>query len=182
MTNQTASDFNLLATIGNHIREELEAKDDSWKGSPFAWVKNLPPASKGKLGARLIASWCAARGLRIDSSPDSEADLMVNGHRAEIKFSTLWKTGIYKYQQIRDQNYEYVIALGISPHEAHCWVISKNILRKHVIGHKPQHKGAKGTDTFWFDVDPTNPPPWLDDLGGTLDEALPILKSLSRKR
>lgn len=177
-----SSDFELLASIGNHIREELEANDEVWKDSKFAWVKNLPPASKGKLGARLISAWCAARGLRIDSSPDSEADLVVNGHRAEIKFSTLWKTGIYKFQQIRDQNYEYVIALGISPGEAHCWVISKSVLKEHVIGHQPQHTGSAGTETFWFEVDPSSPPDWLDGLGGKLDEALPILKGLSRRR
>ncbi len=177
-----SSDFELLASIGNHIRAELEARDELWQGSPFGWIRNLPPASKGKLGARLISAWCAARGLRIDSSPDPEADLIINGHRAEIKFSTLWKTGIYKFQQIRDQNYEYVIALGISPREAHCWVISKKFLEDYVIGHQPQHKGASGTDTFWFGVNPVNPPEWLTGLGGTLDEALPVLKGLSRKK
>ncbi|MBN2501481.1 MAG: hypothetical protein JXB38_11930 [Anaerolineales bacterium] len=176
------SDFDLLTSIGNHIRQELESQDEAWKGSPFIWVKSLAPAAKGKLGARLVSAWCAAKGLRIDSSPDSEADLVINGHRAEIKFSTLWRSGVYKFQQIRDQNYEYLVALGISPFEAHCWVISKKILENYVIGHKPQHKGASGTDTFWFEVDPNSPPGWLSGLGGSLDEAFVVLKGLSRKR
>lgn len=177
-----SSDFELLASIGNHIREELESKNEAWKDSPFEWVKSLPPGSKGKLGARLVSAWSAAKGLKIDSSPDSDADLLINGHRAEIKFSTLWAAGGYKFQQIRDQNYEYLIALGISPHDAHCWVISKDILKKHVIGHKPQHTGAKGTETFWFGVEPSDPPEWLSGLGGTLDEAFSVLKGLSRKK
>jgi len=72
-------------------------------------VLTLPSGSKGKLGKRLVYQWCALKGLSIDSSPDSEADMLINGHRVEIKFSTLWKTGIYKFQQIRDQNYEYCV-------------------------------------------------------------------------
>lgn len=177
-----STDFDLLASIGNHIREELESKNEAWKDSPFGWVKGLPPGSKGKLGARLVSAWSAAKGLKIDSSPDSDADLLINGHRAEIKFSTLWTAGGYKFQQIRDQNYEYLVALGISPHEAHCWVISKAILKQFVIGHKPQHTGAGGTETFWFGVDPDAPPEWLTGLGGTLDEAFVVLKGLSRKK
>ena len=97
----------------------------------------------------------------------------------EIKFSTLWKKGIYRFQQIRDQNYEYAVCLGISPQEAHCWVISKVLLLDHVIGHTPQHRGGLGTDTFWFSVDPNNPPDWLVDCGGSLDEAFRVLRSLS---
>ena len=81
--------FDLLATIGNHIRPEFESKDTDWSDSPFEWVKTLPAASKGKFGTRLIAAWSAANGLKIDSSPDSDADLLINGHRTEIKFSTL---------------------------------------------------------------------------------------------
>jgi hypothetical protein len=46
--------------------------------------------------------------------------MLINGHRVEIKFSTLWQEGIYNFQQIRDQNYEYAVCLGISPFEAHC--------------------------------------------------------------
>ena len=31
----------------------------------------------------------------------------------------------YKFQQLRDQNYEFAICLGISPFSAHCWVLPK---------------------------------------------------------
>ena len=174
--------FKLLASIGDYIRPEIEADDSEWKTSPFNWVRSLPAGSKGKFGTRLISAWCGANGINKDSSPDSEADLLINGHRVEVKFSTLWKSGVYTFQQIRDQNYEYLIALGISPSEAHCWIIPKSILYKHVIGHKPQHTGAGGTETFWFSVNPENPPEWLDDHGGSLDDALVILKKIRKKK
>jgi len=175
-------DFNLLASAANFIKPEFERDQSAWAGSPFEWILNLPSGSKGKLGKRLVYQWCAIKGLSIGSSPDSEADMLVNGHRVEIKFSTLWQEGIYNFQQIRDQNYEYAVCLGISPFEAHCWVVSKKILRKNVIGHLGQHTGSAGQETAWFAVNPKSPPDWLAPCGGTLDLAYKVLKSLSSKK
>jgi hypothetical protein len=179
---ESNNEFDLLASAANFIKKEFEQDRSEWNGSPFEWVLKLPSGSKGKLGKRLVYQWCAVKGLSIENSPDSEADMQVNGHRVEIKFSTLWKGGIYTFQQIRDQNYEYAVCLGISPKQAHCWVISKKILKKYVIGHLGQHTGSSGKDTAWFSVNPDNPEKWLLDCGGTLDQAYLVLKSLSRKK
>lgn len=182
MSSQKASpEFELLSSAANYIKGEFEKDSLAWNGSPFEWVITLPSGSKGKLGKRLVYQWCALKGLSIDSSPDPEADMLINGHRVEIKFSTLWKTGIYKFQQIRDQNYEYSVCLGISPSDAHCWVISKAILRKHVIGHLGQHTGVLGQETAWFTVNPQNPPEWIIKCGGSLEKAFIVLRNLSHR-
>jgi hypothetical protein len=86
------------------------------------------------------------------------------------------------FQQIREQNYEYSVCLGISPFEAHCWVVSKPILRKNVIGHLGQHIGSSGQETAWFSVNPLQPPEWLIPYGATLDQAFSVLKSLSTRK
>ena len=177
-----SAEFELLATAANFIKPEFKKAETTWAGSQFEWVLTLPSASKGKLGKRLVYQWCAVKGLSIDSSPDSQADMLINGHRVEIKFSTLWETGLYKFQQLRDQNYEYAVCLGISPFNAHCWVVSKQILRKHVIGHMGQHTGAAGQETAWFAVNPQSPPSWLTLYGGTLEQAYKVLKSLSHRK
>jgi hypothetical protein len=181
LTDSIGTDFSLLASIATYIRNDLEVEDTLWKGSPFAWIINLPAGSKGKLGKQLISSWCAAKGLAVDTCKDPGADMLINGHRVEIKFSTLWKSGIYKFQQIRDQNYEYAVCLGVSPFEAHCWAISKSLLKKHVIGHMGQHTGIAGKETSWITVIPNEPPDWLKTCGGTLDQAFIVLKGLSRR-
>jgi len=180
--NDLQPDFNLLASAANFIKHEFERDHSAWAGSPFDWVRNLPSGSKGKLGKRLVYQWCAIKGLSIGTSPDSEADMLINNHRVEIKFSTLWQEGVYNFQQIREQNYEYAVCLGISPFEAHCWVVSKKILRKNVIGHLGQHTGSSGQETAWFAVNPKSPPDWLIPCGGTLDQAYKVLKSLSNKK
>ena len=175
-------DFDLLASAASYIRNDFEKNSSGWSGSPFEWVLKLPSGSKGSLGKRLIKQWCALKELAVDRSPDSDADMLINGHRVEIKFSTLWKAGIYKFQQIRDQNYEYSILLGVSPFEAQCWVVSKAMLRKHVIGHLGQHTGSSGQETAWLTVKPNDPPSWLLECGGTLDQAYKVLKSLSSRK
>lgn len=162
---------------GDYVKEGL---DDPWAGSPFAWIRTRPSRQVGKIGEQLVAGWCAAKGLDVAASHDSEADRVIGGHRVEIKFSTLWESGVYTFQQIRDQNYSYAVFLGLSPFDAHCWVVSKEQLRLHVIGHTPQHAGKAGTDTFWLSFPATNPPGWLSQCGGSLTQAFSILQKIQR--
>ncbi len=175
------SDFELLATASSYIRSDFEEEYKMWENSPFEWILHLPTGSKGKLGKHLVYQWCALKGLSVDRCNDSEADMLINGHRVEIKFSTLWRSGIYKFQQIRDQNYEYSVCLGISPFEAHCWVLSKSVLKQYVIGHLGQHTGSIGKETAWITINPKNPPEWIVPCGGTLDNAFRVLKNFSRR-
>lgn len=108
----------------------------------------------------------------------SRPDRIIEGYRFEIKFSTLWKSGVYKFQQIRDQDYDYLFALGISPFNAHAWVLSKSILYQEVIGHTGQHTGADATDTAWLSVTVGNEHEWLEPYGGSLAAAREFLKAV----
>lgn len=168
----------LLAALASTLKADYvrEGAHDPWAGSPFAWIRTCPSRQVGKIGEQLVAGWCAAKGLDVTATGDSEADRVIAGRRVEIKFSTLWKSGVYKFQQFRDQNYEFAICLGISPFDAHCWVIPKDVLRQYVIGRTPQHKGKGGNDTFWLSVEPKNPPTWLAPYGGRLSRVYEILR------
>lgn len=159
----------------SYVRDE---DDDPWANSPFAWIKTRPSRQIGKIGEQLVAEWCRHLGFLVTRSGDSECDLVIGGRRVEVKFSTLWESGVYTFQQVRDQNYEYAVFLGISPFDAHCWLASKILLRQHVIGHLPQHAGKVGTDTFWLSFPVNNPPYWLSESGGSLDQAYPVFHRL----
>lgn len=180
----TDADVLLLASIASALKPDYtrEGTEDPWAGSPFAWIRARPSRQIGKIGEQLVAGWCAAKGLDVTATHDREADRVIAGQRVEIKFSTLWETGVYKFQQIRDQNYDFAVCLGVSPFKAHCWVISKKTLRQHVIGHTPQHRGRSGTDTFWITVRPTSPPEWMLPLGGTLGEAYRMMRRWQMKK
>lgn len=153
------------------------ALDDPWLGSPFQWILSQPSRTKGAIGEALVAGWCASKGFDVTRSPDSQADRVINGVRMEIKFSTLWKGGGYKFQQIRDQDYEYCFCLGVSPFDAHAWLIPKTTLHQFVIGHMGQHTGATGSDTAWLTVSPSSAPPWLQACGGRLQDVRQLLRS-----
>jgi len=174
----------LLATIASTLKADYvrEGAHDPWAGSPFAWIRTRPSRQVGKIGEQLVAGWCAAKGLDVTSSGDSEADRVIAGRRVEIKFSTLWESGVYTFQQFRDQNYEFAICLGISPFDAHCWVIPRDVLRQHVIGHRPQHTGRGGTETFWLSFEAASPPTWLAPYGGRLAHAYEILRKWQTRR
>jgi len=125
---EVAPDFRMLASTASYLQKDLEEISNLWKNSPFEWVLQLPARKKGKLGGKLVASWCASQGLFPERGGDSSEALIFNGVRYAIKFSTLWTSGIYKFQQIKSTGYDYLICLGVSPFEAHCWVLKEILL------------------------------------------------------
>ncbi len=114
------SDVEMLAAIATGLRDDYLEDDVAWAGSPFAWIKTRPSRQVGKIFEQLIAGWCAAKDLNVVRSPDSECDRVIEGLRVEIKGSTLWKAGGFKFQQLRNQRYDVAVCLGISPFDAHC--------------------------------------------------------------
>lgn len=169
-----------LANFSSVLADNYNIKNDPWDGSPFAWLKNIPSGTRGKVFQELVERLCADSGLRVTPSPDSDADRIIAGLRSEIKGSTLWKSGIYKFQQIRDQNYRILICLGISPFDAHCWAIPKvDVMALWNAGIiRSQHRGARGSDTAWIELNPATPPDWLRPYGGTLAEGFARIRSL----
>ena len=137
-------DFQILVALSKTLEMEYSDDNDEWIDSPFAWIKTRPSRQVGAIGEKLIAGWLATRGFNVNRSGDSDADRILENKRVEIKFSTLWKTGGYKFQQIRDQNYDLLICLGVSPFDAHCWVIPKaDVMRLWLVEGKitGQHYG-----------------------------------------
>jgi len=173
-------DVVLMATIAAALMSDyVNPLEDPWAGSPFAWIKARPSRQVGKIGEQLVAGWCAAKGLDVTRSPNSDADRVINGRLVEIKLSTLWAGGGYKFQQIRDQRYEVAFLLALSPFNASGWVVPKPVLmeRPFRAGLSPQHAGRAGTDTAWLAFPATQPPTWLAEFGGPLSAAFALMAS-----
>ncbi len=170
-----------LIAIADRIESNYINDSATWDGSPFAWLKGgLASRRKGVAFEELVSEWCAERGLTVTASPDSDADRIIEGLRAEIKGSTLWKGGTYRFQQIRDQNYRILVCLGVSPFNAHLWVIPKDdVMRLWSEGKITfQHGGAAGNDTAWIPVNPQSPPNWMRPYGGTMSQGFARIQSL----
>lgn len=178
----TDPEVRILAGIGGVIEVDFPLNDE-WEGSPFAWIRQRPSRQVGAIGEMLVAGWPAAKNLAVAPSPDSQADRLVGGKRVEIKFSTKWASGVYKFQQLRDQNYEFAICLGVCPFDAHCWAIPKSeIIRRWRAGDgiQSQHGGQAGSDTAWLSFPAGRPPDWMRVWGGSLAEAFEVIQKLVR--
>lgn len=140
-------------------------KFEEWSKSPFSWMICLPSSMKGKKVEEIVSKWLKSMNIEVTKASDTQADLVVAGRRVEVKMSTLWGSGVYKFQQIREQDYELALCIGISPSSVHLWAIPKAILIKHST---PQHKGKFGKDTRWLTVSADSPPEWLKAYGGNL--------------
>lgn len=162
----------LLAEIATSLEGQYADDFSMWAGSPFGWIKTRPSRQVGAIAEKLVRHWCDARNLIVSRSPDSEADMVISGVRVEVKYSSLWTdNGIYKFQQIRDQNYDYCFCLGVSPFEAHAWFIPKSALMDDKPPSLvPQHGGQRGRDTKWLSFPADSPPQWLAPYGGTLSD------------
>ena len=81
-----------LEQLSLRLSASYEDEDLEWRDSPFAWIKSRPSRQRGKIAEELVAGLCDIEGLRVARSPDSDADLLVEGVRVEVKSSTLGRT------------------------------------------------------------------------------------------
>jgi len=134
-------------------------------------------SSLADISERLRPEYEASDAMWI-GSPFAWIKRLIKGIRVEIKFSTLWSDNkIYKFQQIRDQDYRYCFCLGVSPFAVHAWFIPKTELMKPRAGLTHQHGGTKGTDTLWLSFSPDQPPSWLTPFGGTLTQVEALIRA-----
>lgn len=170
--------FKKLASISSSFEGLVAPASSAWKGSPFGWILFISSRSKGAYGEKFVQELFRDNGFDVKRPKSgSDHDRVINGHRIEIKMSTLWADKrIYKFQQIRNQEYDHLIFLGLSPNEAHCWLIPKSEFHLGREGVSRQHGGKKGTDTLWIEFDPSKPPNWLKGYGGTLEKAVELMR------
>lgn len=173
--------YELLLEANERVRTRYQERRAQWIGSPFEWFIRLPSRTVGSVGEALVEEWLKSQGFELTPSGSPEFDRwcqLQGGNkrvRLEIKFSTLWENGEYVFQQIRNQEYDAVLCLEISPKSAHAWVIPKKVAWSKATS---QHGGRRGQDTKWIRLNPESPPLWLAPYGGELGRAIDQLRSL----
>lgn len=168
--------YEALLEANGHAQVQMGKADeaDPWAGSAFEWLMRLPSRSRGRAGELIVEAWLEGLGFEVRPPTNSGHDRTVNRHKVEIKFSTLWGSGEYVFQQLRDQDYEYVVLLGVSPSTAHAWTVPKAEAFAKAV---PQHGGAIGRDTKWLRIRADAPPVWMSPFGGDLEASVQALVS-----
>ena len=184
MSSTKDSEIQLFMQYSNALQENYPARKTIWEESPFGWIQQKSSSTRGAIGKKLISNYLTRKGFDVHQSPGRGADRIIADKRVAIKTSCLWKKGIYKYQQIRDQDYDFVLCLGISPFDVHCWVIPKRVImdKWHSGEIQSQHLGEKGGDTCWFTVNPRTPPEWIEEWGGSLIEVVDKISEITGER
>jgi len=107
------------------------------------------------------------------------SQIRVNGNGISVKVAMMWEEGIIKFENIRDIDFDFLFCFALYPNKAYGWLIPKRELWKdgkvnkaHYPSVTSQHKGAD----CWVHIDPENPSPWLKSYGGTIDQAIEIVK------
>lgn len=158
----------------------------SWRYSPVSFLDRLSSATIGSIAEHTIARWCQEHGIQIgsreasgDMTIHSRSLLANNKYRVEVKFSSLWQGHQYRFSNIRSDDYDLIIFLGLSPFDAHCWILTKGQIMALWGDQLPyQHYGSRGNDVVWASIPIYNIPYWADHCGGSLELAMMRLKRL----
>lgn len=157
--------------VANAMMETLEAKPDPWRGSPFAPLRPLKPLQKSKVARAMLVRWFQETGIVVTAKTIAgNATLILPDNQvAVVKLSMLWEEGLYRFQQVKDWDYQVALLFGLSPQRANLWIVPRDELLTRSV---PQH----GLDSRMLTVRPENPPVWLRQYGGTLAQASAIFK------
>jgi hypothetical protein len=166
--------FAALEQISNVLVSEYP-ESKAWNDSPFRWIRLLPPGSKHVVGRDMLTALIDFHGL---TPTLYRGQVRVNGNGISVKVAMMWEEGIMKFQNIRDTEFDFVFCLALYPHKAYGWVIPKievwedQAVKTRNAGITSQHKGADA----WIHIDPNNVQGWLQPFGGTIDQAMEVLK------
>lgn len=151
--------FALLSAVSAQLSAlRADPEVNPWAGSPFEWIKLLPPRSKGAVGEGLVEGLALASGVSVEPPITTDHDRLLAGVKVEVKTSFEWESGVFTFQQLRDQDYEAVALLGLRPFEAELWIAPK---REVWLNAESQHGGRSGNDTRWLTFPVASPPSWL---------------------
>jgi hypothetical protein len=150
-----------------------------WGDSPFAWMLQLAPTTKGSIGVKLVTQLLRHAGLEVVKRTSSDHDMVANNWKVEVKLCLAWADDgqTYTFQQFRDQDWEFAVCLGLRANEAHCWVLTKSV----VWSDRTDSHHARGEETKWIqglNPDALGKWSWMSDYGGELSMAIERMKAL----
>ena len=157
-----------IATSTNAYKEVIEKNQNSvWVGSTFEHHKGLSSKAKGSWGERLTCDILEGLGANVprrkngkNKKPQgsgTDFDIYVDNKTIEVKTSFAWDEteDSFTWQQIRDQEYEYIVFVGVNPNECKAWFATKDDLVKEIFGRNEyrQHAGKDGEqELYWIQV------------------------------
>jgi hypothetical protein len=166
------------------MRTSLDLHDQhpelrEWPDSAFDWTLRVATGTRGAIGRQLAEAWIASMGIPTGRlSEYNRHYVLAWNYRIQVKTSTLWDSGNFRFQQIRDQNYDFLLCLGLMPTDVSAWLIPKQTVIEHLDGVGGQHTGASARETLWMNPVPGANGTWIDEYGDQLSDVRQLLLQL----
>ena len=95
------------------------APEDIWQDSPLLKYRSLGNTNRGEIGEEFIRRFLTAAGVSVSNGDrTSPTDLAIEGKRFEVKTASMGAKGSFQFNHVRlDRKYDYLLCLGICPHE-----------------------------------------------------------------
>jgi hypothetical protein len=160
---------NMVTSLPIYKTWQIKEEKSIWKNSIFEFFHKIPsPRSKGSQGEKLVEQFMTELGHSVSKPESSDHDRIISNYKTEIKVSTSWDNTENKFtwQQIRDQDYERIIFVGINPNNIEIFWATKSDLKKNIFGKDKyrQHGGKKGKqDLYWLQS--VHKLAWFRDIG-----------------
>ena len=171
-----------LEAISVKIKSTFDTPEDiEWKDHPLEWIRRHPSARIGKIGRTFLQSLCEDHALQVKKRGYS---LVIKEKKIQVRFSTGWSGGGFKFEQLRHEGFDAIFCLAITPNRVYGWAIPKSVIFDadgHLLkkdGLTIQHKGKGGSDTARINVDVNSIPAWMAPHGDSLTEAMNRLKAI----
>jgi hypothetical protein len=99
-----------------------------------------------------------------------------------VKTFFMWGAGNIKFQNIRDNKFDFVLCQGIYPSASFGWLIPKEeIWVDGELQERPgltlQHGGSGGGDDAWIGVNPRDVHDWMKPYGGTTNALIKVAQT-----
>jgi hypothetical protein len=156
-------------------------KSKYWDGSLFAPFRQISSSrKKGAVGELMVAQLMTSLGHKVPYNSKgkpkkilpynnvTDYDIEVDGYKVEVKTSSAWNETDYdfKFQQIRNQDYDRIIFQGLNNNNAKVWWATKGDLAKHIFGRDEyrQHGGKSGKQELYWIKTTDSIPSWFRDI------------------
>lgn len=95
------------------------APENIWIDSPLIGYRQLGNTNRGAIGEEFIRRYLQSAGIEVSNGNRvSDTDMRIGQHRFEIKTASLGANGSFQFNHVRlDKPYDYLLCLGICPHE-----------------------------------------------------------------
>ena len=92
---------------------------DIWTDSPLAGYRRLGNTNRGEIGEEFIRRYLGENDIDVGNGDrTSITDMRIGKCRFEVKTASLGAKGTFQFNHVRlDRRYDYLLCLGICPHE-----------------------------------------------------------------